>query len=174
MQPWVWVFPSFQCTGQSTPAQCWTPPDQNPNAQKCLRDRSPHLAHSKPTNRSSATGCHVPGKIPGTFGVEVRVLREKLEDSRAFIHIMDESRAGKSCHFAKYVKSESGAESIAHLMLNVQGLANLGKKRNNSLREKKNTFPPSFFSWHFALFCHGTDAYSVFSPHTGKRTWSQF
>lgn len=50
---------------------------------------------------------------------------------------MDESRAGKSCHFAKYVKSESGAESIAHLMLNVQGLTNLGKEQNNSLREKK-------------------------------------
>lgn len=44
------------------------------------------------------------GKIPGTFGVEVRGLREKPEASRAFSHIMDESRAGKSCHIAKYVK----------------------------------------------------------------------
>lgn len=88
--------------------------EQNPNAQNCLRDRSQHLAHSKPMNRSIATGCHMPGKMPGTFGVEVRALREKQEASRAFILITDESRAGKSCHtYCKVYKIL--AQSLLHI-----------------------------------------------------------
>lgn len=87
-------------------AECPSPPlSADPKGTEVPEDRSQHLAHSEPMNSSIATGCHVAGKIPGTFGVEVRGLREKPEASRAFSHRMDESRAAESCHIAKYVKS---------------------------------------------------------------------
>jgi len=48
---------------------------------------------------------------------------------------MDESRAHKSCHIHCKPCKTLAQKSTAHLILNVQGLANVGTKVNNTLRK---------------------------------------
>lgn len=153
-------FPVHKAEYPSSQLSVGPPLDQIPNTQNCLKDRSQHLAHSKPINRSIATGCHVTGKIPGTFGVEVRVLREKREASRAFIYIMDESRLVKVATYTiKYIKFWHRVDCTSNAQCSGLG--------------KWGVIPP-FFSWNIALSCHCTDTFSALPPDTGKRVCSEF
>lgn len=119
-------------------AQCWTPPYGNSNAPDLPDGQiTLHLVLSEPMNKPIATGHHVPGKIPGTSGMEAWVLREKQEAWKpAGLSSTSWVKAGlvKAATFtANHVKLWH--KSTAVLTLNVQGLANLGKKVNNSLRK---------------------------------------
>lgn len=106
--------------------------------QTCLTNRSHCILHTVNPEMGpllQAVTCQVKYLVLCCGSKSIAREAGSLEASRAFIHIMDESRADKSCHIHCRPCKTLTQESIAYLMLNAQGLANLGKKVSNSLRK---------------------------------------